>query len=54
MAKSGNAPAQFYIGIIYEDGRGVPQYDEEAVRVLKGCDRATNKMPGDPSKKWKK
>ena len=32
LAEQGNADAQFYLGVMYRDGQGVPQNDAEAVR----------------------
>jgi len=31
-AEQGDAPAQFALGVMYAEGRGVPQDDAEAVR----------------------
>jgi TPR repeat protein len=51
MATNGSARA-FYLGVMYGEGRGVPQDDKETVRILKGCKEATNGKT--PSMKWKK
>jgi hypothetical protein len=32
LAKQGNASAQFYLGVMYHDGQGVPLDDNEALR----------------------
>ncbi len=32
LAEQGNADAQFYLGVMYRDGQGVPQNDAEAVQ----------------------
>jgi len=32
LAEQGNADAQFTLGVMYDNGRGVPQDDTEAVR----------------------
>ena len=32
LAKAGHAPAQFNLGVMYDNGRGVPQDHKEAVR----------------------
>ena len=32
MADQGNAVAQFYLGLTYANGRGVPQNNAEAVK----------------------
>jgi TPR repeat protein len=48
MATNGSAPPQLNRGVMYEDGQGVPQDDKEAVRILKGCEQATNRKPRHP------
>jgi len=35
LAEQGNAFAQFNLGVMYEDGLGVPQDDQEAVRLYR-------------------
>ena len=33
LAEGGNSRAQFNLGVMYDDGQGVPQDDKEAVRL---------------------
>ena len=49
LAKQGNANAQFFLGLMYDKGRGVPQDDAEAVKwsrkaAKQGYARAQNDL----------
>jgi len=51
LAEEGNADAQFYVAVMYYNGQGVPQNDEEAVQwfrkaAVKGHARAENNLGG--------
>ena len=49
LAEQGVAPAQFYLGLMYENGQGPPQDYQEAARwylkaAKQGHDRAQNNL----------